>query len=150
MKLNDATTANHWTNKHRRVICVFHMCRCMGKPTICISENKGADQLRSSEAPQHLCFRYTDRTISRPLKSKISSLLPSSVTVQAGLCRNSYCWFFSRTGLSHDVTEMGLVVGVSVGAVCLVLVLIIAFICWRRRRNQSPKHLSPITDKVRH
>ena len=29
----------------------------MGKPTICICENKGADQ--------RLCFRYTDSTRSR-------------------------------------------------------------------------------------
>ena len=32
----------------------------MGKPTICIGENKGADQLRGNrEADQRLCFRYT-------------------------------------------------------------------------------------------
>ena len=32
----------------------------MGKPTDCIGENKGADQLRSNcEADQRLCFRYT-------------------------------------------------------------------------------------------
>ena len=38
----------------------------MGKPTICIGENKGADQLRSNcEADQRLCFRYTDSTIPR-------------------------------------------------------------------------------------
>ena len=31
----------------------------MGKLTICIGENKGADQLRSNcEADQRLCFRY--------------------------------------------------------------------------------------------
>ena len=49
----------------------------MGKPTICIGENKGADQLRSNcEADQRLCFRYTDSTRIVPLfsKSKISSL----------------------------------------------------------------------------
>ena len=41
----------------------------MGKPTICIGKNKGADQLRSNcEADQRLCFRYTDSTI--PLLSK--------------------------------------------------------------------------------
>ena len=33
----------------------------MGKPTICIGENKGADQLRGKrEADQRLCFRYMD------------------------------------------------------------------------------------------
>ena len=40
------------------------MSLCMGKPTICIGEYKGADQLRSNcEADQRLCFRYTDSTI---------------------------------------------------------------------------------------
>ena len=74
----------------------------MGKQTICIGENKGADQLRSNcEADQRLCFRYTDITIPLLSLSKISSLLPSSVLVQPGLCRT---WSepklldFSRTG----------------------------------------------------
>ena len=36
----------------------------MGKLTICIGENKGADQLRSNcEADQRLCFRYSESTI---------------------------------------------------------------------------------------
>ena len=64
----------------------------MGKPTICIGENNGADQLRSNwEAYQRLCFRYTDITIPLHYKSTISSLVPSSVCVQLGLCRT--CWF---------------------------------------------------------
>ena len=46
-----------------------YLSRRMGKPKICIGENKGADQLRSNcEADQRLCFRYTDSTI--PLLSK--------------------------------------------------------------------------------
>ena len=62
--------------------------RLMGKPTICICETKGADQLRSyCEADQRLCFRYTDSTIPLLSKSKISSLKPSSVLVQVGLCQ---------------------------------------------------------------
>ena len=60
----------------------------MRKPTICIDENKVADQLGSNcEADQRLCLRYTDSTIPLLSKSKISSLNRSSVTVQAGLCR---------------------------------------------------------------
>ena len=54
----------------------------MGKPTICIGENKGADQLRSNhEADQRLCFRYSDNTIPSLLivlltpKFQASSLL---------------------------------------------------------------------------
>ena len=40
------------------------MSRLMGKQTICICENKDADQLRGNrEADQRLCFRYSDSTI---------------------------------------------------------------------------------------
>ena len=52
---------------------VSDMSRPMGKPTICIGENKGADQLRGNrEADQRLCFRYTDSTLPLLLKSEIS------------------------------------------------------------------------------
>ena len=60
------------------------------KPAICICENKDADQLRGNrnrEADQRLYFRNTDSTIPLLPKSKISSLQPSSVTVQPVLCR---------------------------------------------------------------
>ena len=58
----------------------------MRKPDFCICENKDADQLHSNrEADQRLCFRYTDSTI----QSEISSLWPSSVAVQPGLCETS-------------------------------------------------------------
>ena len=74
----------------------------MGKPTICIGANKGADQLRSNcEADQRLCFHYTDSTIPLLSKSKISGLYPLSVTVLPGLCQT---WWepkllvFSHTG----------------------------------------------------
>ena len=74
--------------KPRRKVFLSHLSRRMGKPTICIGENKGADQLRSNcEADQRLCFRYTDSTIPLLSKFKISSLLPSSVTVQPDLCQ---------------------------------------------------------------
>ena len=57
------------------------------KPAFSICENKDADQLRGNrEADQRLCFRYTDSTIPLLPKSKISSLYPSSVVVQPGLC----------------------------------------------------------------
>ena len=60
----------------------------MRKQTFCICENKDADQLRGNrEADQRLCFRYTDSAIPLLRKSEISSLLPSSVAVQPGLCR---------------------------------------------------------------
>ena len=60
----------------------------MGKPAICICENKDADQLRGNrEADQRLCFRYSDSTIPLLLKSEISSFKPASIAVQAGLCQ---------------------------------------------------------------
>ena len=60
----------------------------MRKPAFCICENKDADQLRGNrEADQRLGFRYTDSSIPLLPKSKSSSLKPSSVTVQPGLCR---------------------------------------------------------------
>ena len=46
----------------------------MGKPTICIGENKDADQLRGNrEADQRLCFRHSDSKILLLLTSEISS-----------------------------------------------------------------------------
>ena len=62
----------------------------MRKADFCIYENKDADQLRGNrKADQRLCFPYTDRdsTISLLPKYEITSLYPSSVAVQPGLCR---------------------------------------------------------------
>ena len=59
----------------------------MRKPAFCICENKDADQLSGNrKADQRLCFRYTDSTIPLLRKFEISSLYPSSVTAQPGLC----------------------------------------------------------------
>ena len=64
------------------------MSRDVRKPDFCICENKDADQLRGNrEADQRLCFRHLDSTIPLLPKSKISSLQPSSVIAQPGLCR---------------------------------------------------------------
>ena len=52
----------------------IHLSRLMGKPTICIGENKDADRLRGNrEADQRLCFRYSDSTIPFLLKCEIVS-----------------------------------------------------------------------------
>ena len=59
----------------------------MRKQAFCICENKDADQLRGNrEADQRLCFRYTDSTIPLLPKYEISSLWPSCVVAQPGLC----------------------------------------------------------------
>ena len=65
----------------------------MRKPTICMGENKDADQLRGNrQADQRLSFRYTDSTFPPLLIPKFSRFWVSSVTVQAGLC-----WTWSET-----------------------------------------------------
>ena len=60
------------------------MSPIMRKPAFCIGENKGADQLHGDK---RLCFRYIDSTIPLHPKSEISSLKPSSMTVEPGLCQ---------------------------------------------------------------
>ena len=60
----------------------------MRKTTICVCENKDADQLCSNcTADQRLCFRNTDSKIPLLRVSKVSSFYLYSVTVQPGLCR---------------------------------------------------------------
>ena len=57
-----------------KVECNKILSRLIGKLTICIGENKDADQLRGyHEADQRLCFRYWDSTIPLLLQSEISS-----------------------------------------------------------------------------
>ena len=83
--------------------CLFkfkckHLSRLMEKPTICICENKGADQLRGNhEADQRLCFRYTDIVQSLYfLKMKFhasSCLLLLYSPVCVGPVRKPHCWF---------------------------------------------------------
>ena len=78
------------------------MSHLMRKATICICENKDADQLHGNrEADQRLCFRYMDSTIPLLLKSEISSFWPASVTVQPDLCQTcseTTLLVFSRDG----------------------------------------------------
>ena len=79
----------------------------MGKPTICIGENKDADQLRSNrEADQRLCFRYMDSTIALLPSSKISSLKHSSEIVQGGLCRTWSELQIARSWFSHAKAQI--------------------------------------------
>ena len=76
----------------------------MRKPTICICENKGADQLRGNrEADQRLCFRYTDGTIPLLSKSKFpvsSHLLRLYSPVCVRSVRKPHCLF------SHEVAQL--------------------------------------------
>ena len=73
---------------HKQKPMKLNLSPLMEKPTICIGENKDADQLRGNrEADQRLCFRYLDCIIPLLLKAEISSFQLFSVLVQAGLCR---------------------------------------------------------------
>ena len=56
----------------------------MTKQTLHLGENKDANQLHGNrEADQHLCFHYRDGAFLL-LKSKLSSIEPSSVSAQTG------------------------------------------------------------------
>ena len=73
---------------HKLLKRTYNLSRCIIKPTICLCQNKGADQICGNrKADQCLCFRYMGSIIPLINKSKISNLLPSSVLVQLGLCR---------------------------------------------------------------
>ena len=72
----------------------------MGKPTICICEKKGADQLRGNrEADQRLCFRYSDSTIPPKFQAS-SSFLCLYRSVCVGPFPKPYCWF------SHEAAHL--------------------------------------------
>ena len=76
----------------------------MGKPTICIGENKDADQLHGNcEADQRLCFRYSDSTIPLLLKSELQAS-SSNLCLYRPVCvrpvRKPHCWF------SHEAAHI--------------------------------------------
>ena len=74
----------------------------MRKPDFCLSENKGADQLRSNcQADQRLCFRFSDSTISLLSKSEISS----TARFVSDLVENPEDWF-SRVTAHMAFTQM--------------------------------------------
>ena len=60
----------------------------MRKPAFLHMRKQDADQLHGNcEADRRLCFSYTNSAISLLPKYEISSLRPSSVAVQPGLCQ---------------------------------------------------------------
>ena len=70
-------------------LSTLQLSHVMKKPTfcICVCKNKDPDQLHGNrKADQRLCFRYIDIAIPLLSKSEISSLYPSSVAAQPGLC----------------------------------------------------------------
>ena len=79
----------------------------MRKPSYCICENKDADQLRGNrKADQRLCFPYIASTISVLSKSEISSLKPSSMAEQPGLCQTwSETFSYNEAHLQQQSAE---------------------------------------------
>ena len=77
----------------------------MGKPTICIGENKDADQLRGDrEADQRLCF-FAAQMVQflfylNPKFQASSSFLCLYRPVCVGPVRKPHCWF------SHEAAHM--------------------------------------------
>ena len=78
----------------------YHMSRPMGKPTFCIGEHKGADQLRGNrEAAMINAFVFVTRIVQSLLylttKFQASSLLLCLyMPVCVGPVRKPHCWFF--------------------------------------------------------
>ena len=77
----------------------------MGKPTICIGENKDADQLRGNrEADQRPCFRYSDSTIPFVLLNPKFQASSSFLCLYRSVCvrpvRKPHCWF------SHEAAHI--------------------------------------------
>ena len=63
------------------------MSRVVRNLAFCKCENEDADELCGNrKADQRLCFHYIDSTIPLPPIYEISSLYPSCVVVQPGLC----------------------------------------------------------------
>ena len=72
----------------------------MRKPTICVCENKDADQLRGNrEADQRLCFRHRESTIPLLSKSKIFSHILCLLSSVSNLFGNHIVVF----SYDHDV-----------------------------------------------
>ena len=95
---------------HSSVLISHDLSRLVGKPTICIGENKDADQLRGNrEADQRLCFRYSDSTIPLLLKSKNFKLLALFCACTgrfvSDLFRNHMVGFSTRRLIYFDLQE---------------------------------------------
>ena len=63
---NNMNYLEQYETKQLNIPAENEMSRLVGKPTICIGENK------DTEADQRLCLRYSDSTIPLLLKSEIS------------------------------------------------------------------------------
>ena len=91
----------------------IHMSRLMGKPTICIGENKDADQLRGNrEADQLGAFVFATRVVQflfylNPKFQDSSSFLCLYRPVCVRPVRKPHCWFSHEA--AHILGEDGVV-----------------------------------------
>ena len=77
-----------------------HLSHRITKPTTCIGENKGADQLCSNRtADQHLCFRYTDSTF--PLLNSITCFCDCKGQFVSDLFGNPNCYFLMQRFIAY-------------------------------------------------
>ena len=81
----------------RTTLLIKHyMSRRIRKPTICICENKGTDQLCSNcTADQRLCFHYPDSTIPHlliPILKLLACFRDCTVRFVSDLVGNPNCW----------------------------------------------------------
>ena len=115
--------------QHRKpcfIPILSHLSRALRKLDFCLCENKGPDQLRSNcEADQHLCFLYTDSTLSLLLKSEFQASSLHSEDVQASLCQN---W---------SETSTGFLASLLISSILFVLSLVGSL--WIKRVNYSIK-----------
>ena len=84
---------------------VLYLSHHMGKPTICIGENKGADQLRGVTAKLINAFVFATRIVQflfylNPKFQASSSFLCLYRSVCVGSVRKPHCWF------SHEAAHL--------------------------------------------
>ena len=115
----------------------------MRKPTICLCENKDADQLRGNrEADQRLCFRYTDSTFPFFLNPKFqasSNLLCLYSPVCVGPGQKPKLLVFSRTG--SNAFSIVFLVHMIYGYFCLVFRLKMLWTSSLRRKTKVSRVL---------
>ena len=71
-----------------QLMSLSYLSPVMRRPAFLHMRKQDADQLHGNrEADRGLCFSYTDSAISLLPKYEISSLRPSSVAVQPGVCQ---------------------------------------------------------------
>ena len=88
---------------------MINMSRVMRKPTLCLCENKDADQLRGNrEADQRLCFRYLVQYLfflnTKFQASSHLQWLYSLVCFRPG--QNPHCWFSHVAAHIHIMASL--------------------------------------------